>query len=216
MKKVFLSLSLLLALVLTACGTTASRMQGSSSPTSDSLPGATKLVVGTLNLEGTDQAVTGEQAGELLLMWQVYQSLSNSSSAAQAEIDGLVEQIQETMTAGQMEAISGMNLTQQDIFALMQEQGGSMGQTRQSSSASSSTQNGGGFAPPEGGMDGGVPPEGGAGGAPVDGGMAGAGPGTGTNQVDDTVAGTDAGRTASAPAPLVEALIQVLEQRAGS
>jgi len=214
-KKIFLSISLLLMLVMTACGSTASGTQVSSTQTSDSLPVATQLVVGTLNLEGTEQAVTGEQASELLLMWQVYQTLS-SSAAAQAEIDGLIEQIQETMTAEQMEAIAGMNLTQQDIFAVMQEQGVGMGQARQSSSGSSSTQSGGGFASPDGGMAGGAPADGGA---PMDGGMAGmagAEAGTGTDQGQDTEASPSVGETAGVPATLVEALIQLLEQKAGS
>jgi hypothetical protein len=79
-------------------------------------------VVGTLQLEGTEQAVTSEQAQELLPMWQVYQDISNSSTAAQSEIDGLVEQIQETMSAGQMQAITVMNLTQQDVSATIQAQ----------------------------------------------------------------------------------------------
>lgn len=216
MKKTFLTTLFLLTLTLTACSGTASTNQASSTQENAALPTATQLVVGTLNLEGTEQAVTSEQAKELLVMWQVYQGLTSSSSAAQAEIDGLVEQIQEIMTAGQMESIAAMDLTQQDVFAVMQEQGG-MGQAPQSGGDSSSTQGGGGFAPPDGGMAGGAPPDGG-GGAPPDGGMAmgGAGSVANTDEGQETESGPSAGGTPGIPAPLVEALIQVLEQKASS
>jgi len=174
MKIIFPPVLLLFTLIMTGCGSA----QVNPTQASDDVPVATMLVIGTLQLEGTQQAVTDEQAGKLLPMWQVYQSVS-SSAAAQAEIDGLVEQIQETMTSEQMEAIAGTNLTQQDIFAVMQEQGVGRGQAQQSSSGSNSTQSGGGFTPPDGGMAGGVPPDGGA---PMDGGMAGmGGAGAGTD-----------------------------------
>jgi len=95
MKKIFPPVLLLFTLIMTACGSA----QVNPTQASDDVPVATMLVIGTLQLEGTQQAVTDEQAGELLPMWQVYQSLTNSSTAAQAEIDGLVEQIRETMTS---------------------------------------------------------------------------------------------------------------------
>ncbi len=217
MKKTIVLLALL-TLYLSACG----------SPTSNDaqagtrLPDVTLLAVGTLKLESTDQAVTGEQASQLLPMWQVYQSLTSSGTAAQAEIDGLVEQIQGTMTAGQMEAISEMSLTQQDVFALMQEKGGDMKQVRQSSDGSgSASQNGGGYAMSPGNMSGGAPPDGGGalpdGGMGMDmGGMGGAAPATSAKQGQGGEAGLGAGRTAGVPTVLVEALIQVLEQKAGS
>ncbi len=214
MKKIFLPILLFCTLIVTACGST----QVEPTQANNDLPVATMLVIGTLQLEGTQQAVTGEQAKELLPMWQVYQSLTTSSASAQAEIDGLVEQIQETMTVEQMESIAAMNLTQQEIFAVMQEQGGGLGQARQNSSSSSSTQSGGGFAmPDEGGMPGGGAPAGG--GAPMEGdmpGMGGEGPIPGTEQNQVAEADPGVGGTTGVPAALVEALIRVLEQKAGS
>jgi TolA-binding protein len=222
MKKTFLFALLIFALALTACSGTASADQASSTQASAALPTATQLVIGTLKLEGTEQAVTSEQAKDLLVMWQVYQDLNSSDTAAQEEIDGLVEQIQETMTSEHMKAISAMNLTQQDIFALMQEQGVGMGQVRQSSSSnnSNSTQSGGGFTPPDGGMAGG-PPDGGGmpGGAPPDGGIGGigaSGSSTSTGQAQNTGAGSGAGGTAGISTALVGALIQYLEQIASA
>ncbi|PJH74752.1 MAG: hypothetical protein CO064_10305, partial [Anaerolineae bacterium CG_4_9_14_0_8_um_filter_58_9] len=60
---------------------------------------------------------------ELLPLWQEYNELTRSDTAAQAEIDAVVAQIQETMTPQQVQAITDMKLTQQDEFSLMQELG---------------------------------------------------------------------------------------------
>jgi hypothetical protein len=217
MKKTFLFTLLIFALTLTACSGTASASQASSTQESAALPTATELIVGTLKLEGTDQAVTADQAKELLMLWQVYQELSNNDTAAQAEFDGLIDQIQGTMTAAQIQAITAMKLTQSDVFALMQEKGISVGQPQQSSN--SSTQSSGGFAPPAGGMAGGPPDAGMAGGAPPDSGIAGMGSigsTTSTGQTQGTGAGAGIRNSAGASSALVDALIQVLEQKAGS
>lgn len=202
-----------LTLLLTACGNS----QAGSMQTDDELPVATQLVLGTLQLEDTEQAVTSEQAKELLPMWQVYKSLISSGTAAQEEIDGLVEQIQETLTVEQMTAITAMNLAQQDVFAAIQAQNitaSSGGGGGQSSSAGIS------FGPPDGGMPSGGPPEAGIGAdAPSDGGMGdmgGAGPSPSTEQSQNVGTSAGAGRSAGVPTTLVEALIQLLEQRAGN
>ncbi|MBN1450040.1 MAG: hypothetical protein JW963_03420 [Anaerolineales bacterium] len=222
MKKIFLSILLLFVLTLTACGTSNAN-QISSKQASDDLPVAAQLVIGTPQLEGTEQAVTSAQAKELLPMWQVYQNISSSGTGAQAEVDGLIEQIQGTMSAGQMQAITAMDLTQQDIFAAIQAQNitASSGGRGQSSNSG-----GGSFEPPGGGGDmaGGAPPDGGmgGGGAPPDGGMGdmggmgSTGPSSGTDQSQDMEAGPGVGGLASVPTALVEALIQYLEQIANS
>jgi hypothetical protein len=212
MNKIFRGMLALLVLILAACASSRG-LQPASAESTNALPADLLLIMGTLKLEGTEQAVTGEQAGELLVLWQVYQDLTSSETAAQAEIDGLVEQIQDTMTTDQMSAINAMNLTQQDVFALMQERGAGLGQVRQSSN-SSSAQSGGGFAPPDGGMAGG-PPDGGnmPSDAPPDGGIGGmgdAGPGASASQAQDTGAVPDAGSFAGVPTALVDALIQYL------
>jgi hypothetical protein len=215
MKKTII-LCVLFALWMTACSGT----QTIPTQVGDGLPTATQLVLGTLKLDGTEQTVTTDQANELLIMWQVYQELNSSDTAAQEEIDGLVEQIQETMMAEQTKSISAMNLTQQDIFTLMQEQGIGMGQVRQNSN-SSSTQSGGGFAPPDGGIAGGPPDGGGiAGGVPPDSGiggdLGGTVPNTSAGLSQNTGAGSGLGGTAEVPTALVDALIQYLEQIASS
>lgn len=218
MKKIFLTTLLLLTLILTACSSGANAIQPSSTQENASLPIAAQLVIGTLKLDGTEQAVTADQANELLVMWQVYADLTSSDTTAQQEIDGLVEQIQETMTTEQMKAISAMGLTQQEVFALIQEQGVGLGQARQSSN-NSDPQNGSGFTPPDGGIAGGPPDGGGslAGGALPDNGIGGvgsSGSSTGTNQSQNP--GSGSGASAGVPTALVNVLIQYLQQIASA
>jgi hypothetical protein len=214
------SLAVLATIVffLAACGSSSGPQPGSST-TDSAISTEAQLILGTLKLDDTELAVTAGQADELLVMWQVYLELSSSSTAAQAEIDGLVDQIQELMTAEQMDSISVMDFTQQDIFALMQEGGAATGQVRQASN--SSAQSGSGFASPDSGMAGGGPPpdSGMAGNAPPDGGVGetgSAGSSVSTNQSQATEAAKGVGSSAGIPAALVDALIQYLEQIASA
>jgi hypothetical protein len=159
--------------------------------------------VGTLKLSGTTQEVTVEQAKELVMYWQVYQELRQSDTAAQAEIDALVAQIQERMTSDQMAAIAEMNITQQDEFASMQ------GAMVTSSSASASpvslpSASAGGGMPSGGG-----PPDGG--GVPID--LGGGAPISGTRQTRSSGAGAGLAVTTRVPSALVKAVIQALQQK---
>jgi hypothetical protein len=214
MKKLFLAILTTLTLILTACGSSQTPQAGPANQ-DRTLPLATQLIVGTFKLDGTAQAVTAEQAKELLPMWQVYQDLLTSDNAAQEEIDGLVSQIQDTMTAEQTQAITAMNLTQRDIFTLMEERGlGMGGSQRNNSSGGTSTGNGsnfpgGGFVPPDGGMPGGgFPPDGG--GFP------------GGNQSQRNSSSSQSGTNTTTTRPqmnagsvLLDTLIELLKQKAG-
>lgn len=212
MKRLFPATATLLILILTACGSAASTTpQAGPTAQGGTLPAATQLIVGIFKLEGTGQAVTAEQAKGLLPLWQVYQDLLTSDTAAQEEIDALVEQVQETMTAEQIQAITDMNLTQQDIFALMQEKG--LGASQRSSSSSGNSAGngdnfgGGGFAPPDGGM---MP----AGGPPDGGGF----PGGGQSQTSAN-SGTDSTSRPAQVNPaalLLDPLIELLKGRIGA
>jgi hypothetical protein len=126
MKKCTLILLTILALTLTACGASGGTPTGSTTqgnPASAPLPLVDQLVIGTFKLDGTSNAITAQQATDLLPLWQVYKDLSTSDNAAQPEIDALVQQIQDTLTPDQMQAITNMKLTRQDMFATMQELG---------------------------------------------------------------------------------------------
>jgi hypothetical protein len=80
-------------------------------------------LVGTFKLEGTSNAVTAQEAAQLIPLWQVYKDLSSSTSAAQTEIDALIAQIQGTMTPEQVKAITDMKLTRAEEFQTMQALG---------------------------------------------------------------------------------------------
>jgi hypothetical protein len=81
-----------------------------------------QLALGTLRLEESDLALDETAAGSLLPLWQALQSLSNSPTTAAVEIDAVVNQIQDSMTAEQIAAIAGMKLTE-DILTTMFEEG---------------------------------------------------------------------------------------------
>jgi hypothetical protein len=153
----------LVAGILAGCGgsTAASAdKQGSSTPVLDSsadpggytspvlgtayegaLPASTQLVLGTFELEGTDNAVTPEQAKTLLPLWKVLQggSLQNS-----AETNAVLKQIEGVMTVEQLVAIASMQLSMEDLASWMQEQGVNLAPPSDAAAGSA------GFAPPNG------------------------------------------------------------------
>jgi hypothetical protein len=96
----------------------------------NALNASTQLILGTIRLEETGNAVTPEQAKSLLPLWQSLQG----GVTAQAEVNAVLKQIEGTMTHDQLAAIAATQLTQEDLQSWMQEQG-----------------MGGGFAGPGGG-----------------------------------------------------------------
>ncbi len=130
----WLVLLITLSLAMTACGgssnqaaTTTNASGSASSQGSTPLSQVNMLLVGTLKLDDTDQAVTVDQAAQLLPLWQAYRSLSSSQTAAEAEVDALLNQIQNAMTTEQVKEIQEMNLTSSEMMTLMQSMGGGMG-----------------------------------------------------------------------------------------
>ena len=63
-------------------------------------------IVGILKLDGTDRAVTAEQALEFLPLWEVTKVLAANDTSAQVEIDATVREIKETLTPDQLQAIA--------------------------------------------------------------------------------------------------------------
>jgi hypothetical protein len=145
---------------LAACSG-ASNQAGSNTSTTadssgnDSLSQANKLLVGSLKLEDTDQAISAEQAAALLPLWQAYRSLSTSQTAAEVEVDALLNQIQSTMTPEQVDAINAMKLTSTDMMDLMRSMGVAMGPRGTPDPNSTPS-----FDFPAGGIDGNGPPSG--------------------------------------------------------
>jgi hypothetical protein len=208
---ILVSLTTVLALVLAACGAaaTGSTPAGNTNTSagSQSLSDAAELAAGTLKLDGTDQDITADQASELLTLWQAYQSLSATDTTAQVELDALVEQIRETMTAGQIQAIDDMQITSQTMAEVMAGAAGAPVLSGDASDASAPGQ---------------MPSGGGPGGAPMDGGgpggdtgviMGDGNMGTGTQA---TPAANSQGNTQSSGVNpmLLNAVIQMLEAKA--
>ena len=198
MKRIALSILVIFSIALTACGASSTGTPTSSTDNNE-LAIESQLAVGTLRLAGTAQDVTTDQAEELIILWKVYQDVSQSDTAAQEEVDALIDQIQETMTSEQMQAITEMSLTQQDVLTAMQS-------ADVTSSTSVSTDS---VSIPTGGGDmaGGAPPDGG--GMPDD--FGGTGPTTGTDQTQSAESATSLAGTAGIPSTLVEMIIQSLE-----
>lgn len=87
------------------------------------LPVEVQLAVGTFKLEGTDLAVDVVEAQELIPLWQALRSLGDSDRAAAAEVQAVVDQIQETMSLDQITAIAELKLAQQDLPGLIDQLG---------------------------------------------------------------------------------------------
>jgi hypothetical protein len=136
MKKwMFITIVVSLVLALSACGST-QNTPATAAAASTTLSEEAQLLVGTFKLESTALAITSEQAGSLLPLWETLQSLASSNTAASQEVDAVVSQIQSTMSAQQVSSITAMKLTQQDLAAAMVDTG-----TASTSSASAGTVN---------------------------------------------------------------------------
>ena len=155
----FSTLTILIILIAGCSGTStqsASSTSGANnSSTNTSLSMVNNLLVGSLKLENTDQAINADQAAILLPLWQAYRSLSNSQTSAEAEVDALLAQIQSSLTTDQVKAIGAMNLTSSDMMNLMQSMGGGM-----MGRGTPNPQSTPGVDFPNGGFQGGNPPSG--------------------------------------------------------
>ncbi len=138
-----------------------------------------QLAAGTLMLEDTPQAVDEALAAELLPLWQAVQSLTNSDTAAPAEINAVLNQIQNTMNPAQVEAIAVMNLTTDSLTTLIDEGDLAVGFGGRGQAADGTGTQAGGFpggGGPGGGFPGGGFPGGGPGGGFTGGGAGGLDP----------------------------------------
>ncbi len=95
--------------VIVALGLVVSRgLAAGNATTSNVLTPGLQLASGTLNLEGTQQAVHATQAAKLLPLWELLAQLNSSGSAAPEEITATIEEIKLNMTAAQISAIDAM------------------------------------------------------------------------------------------------------------
>jgi hypothetical protein len=115
-KRMLVSLTIGLVLVLSACGSKQTSAATATATTELSLEG--RLLVGTIKLEDTNLAVSADQADQLLPLWETLASLESSGTAASQEIEAVISQIESTMSAEQLSSITAMNLIQQDLAAV--------------------------------------------------------------------------------------------------
>lgn len=143
----------------------------------NALPLPMQLSIGILKLQGTENEVDAETAKQLLTLWKAVKNLSNSDTASTIEIEALYKQIQRTMTKEQIEAISNMKLSSDNLMQISKELGlavgngfgmGTISEERKATMEAAQASGGGGMmgGGPGGGMPGGGMPGGMPGGAP--------------------------------------------------
>ena len=168
MKKNLMVLTvLILTGLLAACSLPFSSSSQTSTRSSQSsafsdpskLPVESKLAIGILKLEGTEQAVDSVEAKELLPLFNALKTLSTNNNTAAEEITALNKQIKSTMKVEQITAIEKITFTTADLRALMTETGvGNTGPaSNNGSSTNASRQGGNNFGPGGPGGGGGIP-----------------------------------------------------------
>jgi hypothetical protein len=96
------------------------------------LTGEELYLVGIFKLEGTDQAITSAQATTLLPLWQSLTSQGTTPTPAADQISSITDQIKAVLTSQQIDAITALNLTQNDMITLSRDKG--LTPTRQNAS----------------------------------------------------------------------------------
>ncbi len=121
---------------------------------------ALQLAAGMLKLDGTSNAITAQEAAKLLPLWQSLQQVegsttpsggfgtSGANTAMRQQMSTQIMAIENAMPREQIQAITAMNLSRQDIFAAFQQAGISLGGPGGFGGFQS---NGGTFTPPANG-----------------------------------------------------------------
>lgn len=119
-------LLILLGILLSACSDgnaaaavdSADTSAGEGAAGAETTPGAgrqgemddsSQLILGTLMLDGTDNAVTQDQAEEMLPLWQLYQTMSTEDTTASQELEAILNQIEDLFTAEQSAAMEELD-----------------------------------------------------------------------------------------------------------
>lgn len=127
---------------------------------------ALQLAAGMLKLDGTSNAITAQEATKLLPLWQSLQQMESSTApqsgqgtpgarpnaAMMQQVSAQIVLIENAMPPEQIQAITTMNLSRQDIFAAFQQVGITMGGPGGGFGGFQS--NGGTFTPPANGTPG--------------------------------------------------------------
>jgi len=82
-----------------------------------------RLAMGTLKLEGSSQAVTADQAKQLLPLWQQVKTLSANTATSQTDLQAVYQNIEKVMTSDQIKTVQNMALSQTDMQDLIKSLG---------------------------------------------------------------------------------------------
>jgi hypothetical protein len=160
-KNLMITATLILMGILAACSlpfsssssTSTRASQNSALADPSKLPIESKMAIGILKLEGTDQAVDSTQAKDLLPLFMALKTLSTNNNTAPEELTALNKQIKNTMKADQITTIEKMTITSEEVRTLIANNGASTSSS--SSNTNSAAAGGNNFGP--GGPGGGIP-----------------------------------------------------------
>jgi hypothetical protein len=179
------------------------------------MPLAMTLALGTFKLEESEHPVDPDQATEMLVLWKAARSLSESDNTAAEEMDAVINQIQDAFSPEQLAEIEEMGISFQDMRAIAEQMGIELGfgsggfgdLTPEQQATMEAARESGQF--PRGGFGGDFPGSG-PGGGPGGAGM--------SPERRETAMAEDSGFqrvNLGLPQPILEAVIDFLEGRAG-
>ncbi len=82
-----------------------------------------QLAYGIIQLNGTSNAVSAEQAKTLIPLWQAVISLSGDETTASEELTAVQDQITLALTAEQLQAIAALQITNADLNSFYAQYG---------------------------------------------------------------------------------------------
>jgi hypothetical protein len=127
-------------------------------------PSALQLAAGMLKLEGTSNAVSAQEAAQLLPLWQSLQQIESTAStpavatgtpgprfdpALFQQVAAQVQSIENAMPPAQIQAIATMNLSRQDIGTVFQQADIPFGGPGEGGFGFGPNASGGTFTPPQ-------------------------------------------------------------------
>jgi len=104
-----------------ASGSGSSRTGGSGSAAQFTVSPETITVIGILKLEGTNDAITADQAATLLPLYKAVKSISATAGSSPAELQALYTQVNDTLTPSQTQAITAMGITGANMRTIMSD-----------------------------------------------------------------------------------------------
>jgi hypothetical protein len=121
MKRSAIAALSLLAILLAACASATPAATNPVQPTAgpQTLTLENKLAIGTLKLEGTGDAITAQEAAQLLPLWQQVEQDNANRDTNASDYQAIYQKIEADMTTSQIQAIQNLSLTNADLRSEM-------------------------------------------------------------------------------------------------